>query len=141
MGKFGRVDIRGMKQFQKELKKLQDRDAFMEACAKELAARLLSMVVKRTPVGDYSKEVKVVAKRNSKYHKKGDVYTKRVKSKEKTGGTLRRGWISETQEEAQKGKTAISQEEILEYANGLKVSRFGKTYKIEIVNPVEYALT
>ena len=29
--------------------------------------------------------------------------------------------------------------EILEYANGLKVSRAGETLTIEIINPVEYA--
>lgn len=42
--------------------------AFMEACAKELAARLLAKVIKQTPVGQYPK------------------------SKGKKGGTLRRGW-------------------------------------------------
>lgn len=40
---------------------------FIESCAKELAARLLAKVIKRTPVG---------------------VYTNRV------GGTLRRGWTA-----------------------------------------------
>ena len=49
----------------------------MESCAKELAARLLAIVVKRTPVGDYSKEITIVAKRNSKKHKKGETYKKR----------------------------------------------------------------
>lgn len=71
MGKMGKFDLSGMKELQKNLKKLQDMDAFVEACAKELAARLLRMVVKRTPVGDYSKE------------------------SGKQGGTLRRGWTGE----------------------------------------------
>lgn len=68
MAKMGSVNMKGLKDFQKQLEKLQDRDAFVEACIKELAARLLRMVVKRTPVGVYSK-------------KSG-----------KKGGTLRRGW-------------------------------------------------
>jgi hypothetical protein len=43
-------------------------DQFFESCAKELAARLLAKVIKRTPVGQYPAE------------------------SGKKGGTLRRGW-------------------------------------------------
>lgn len=68
MGKMGKVDMKGLKEFQKQLEKLQDPDAFVEACVKELAARLLRLVVKWTPVGEYPK------------------------SSGKKGGTLRRGW-------------------------------------------------
>ena len=71
MGKMGKFDCKELKAFQEKLKKLQDPDAFVEACAKELAARLLRMVIKRTPVGQYSKE------------------------SGKKGGTLRRGWTSQ----------------------------------------------
>lgn len=141
MSKFGSINMKDMKKLQKELNKLQNREDLLEACTRELASRLLSMVVKRTPVGDYSKEIQVIAKRTSKYHQKGDVYTKRIKSKEKTGGTLRRGWISKTQEDAKNGNPNIQAKEIVEYVNGLQVSRSGRTYKIEIINPVEYALT
>ena len=53
-------------------KQLEDADKvveeFINACAKELAARLLAKVIKRTPVGDYPN------------------------SSGKKGGTLRRGW-------------------------------------------------
>lgn len=106
MAKLGKFKASGMKEFRDKLKKLQDPDAFVESCAKELAARLLRLVVKRTPVGDYS----------------GDTYTcasgqphKGHKVPGKTGGTLRRGWtIGEIRKE-------------------------GNLYKIDIVNPVEYA--
>lgn len=106
MAKLGKFKVSGMKEFRDKLKKLQDPDAFVESCAKELAARLLRLVVKRTPVGDYS----------------GDTYTcasgqphKGHKVPGKTGGTLRRGWtIGEIRKE-------------------------GNLYKIDIVNPVEYA--
>ena len=83
MAKLGKFKASGMKEFRDKLKKLQDPDVFVESCAKELAARLLRLVVKRTPVGDYS----------------GDTYTcasgqphKGHKVPGKTGGTLRRGW-------------------------------------------------
>lgn len=45
-------------------------DQFLESCAKELAARLLAKVIKRTPVGQYPE------------------------GSGKTGGTLRRGWTA-----------------------------------------------
>lgn len=64
----------------KELVKLQEQillfgdytqmDKFFESCAKELAARLLAKVIKRTPVGQYPAETG------------------------KVGGTLRRGWTA-----------------------------------------------
>ncbi len=69
MGRMGNFNANDLKKFQKELEKLnKNTDAFLQACAKELAARLLRMVIKRTPVGEYSK------------------------SSGKKGGTLRRGW-------------------------------------------------
>lgn len=77
MGRMGNFNIDGLKKFRDELNKLQDPDKFVEACAKELAARLLWMVVKRTPVGEYPK------------------------SSGKKGGTLRRGWTGEKRSSAQ----------------------------------------
>lgn len=127
MGRFGSMDIRGLKEFQKKINQLQNPDKFVKSCAKELAARLLAKVIKRTPVGDYSKEIEVTAKRDSKYHKKGDVYTKKVNPPGKSGGTLRRGWTG--------GKKVSAKN----YAESLKVHHFGDTYVIEIINPVEYA--
>lgn len=71
MGKMGKFNFRELKDFEKKLKSMKDPDAFVESCAKELAARLLAKVIKRTPVGDYPK------------------------SSGKKGGTLRRGWAGE----------------------------------------------
>ena len=137
MAKMGKVDLKGLKEFQDQLEKQQkEADAFLEGCARELAARLLRMVVMRTPVGDYSHEVEVVAKRDSKNHKKGEVYTKRVNSGGKMGGTLRRGWI--TQREGS-GSEGLKTNGASQFADSLKVHRFSDTYVIEIMNPVEYA--
>lgn len=77
MAKLGKFKASGMKEFREKLKKLQDPDAFVESCAKELAARLLRLVVKRTPVGQYPK------------------------GSGKKGGTLRRGWTGEKRASAQ----------------------------------------
>ena len=59
--------------FSEQLKQLNEdlRGQFIEECAKEIAARLLNKVIKRTPVGVYK-------------DKKGKT--------KKQGGTLRRGW-------------------------------------------------
>lgn len=71
--RFGKADYKQMKQLHEKFKKLDEQQivAFYEAAAKHLAARLLSLVIPRTPVGQYSQ-------------KSG-----------KKGGTLRRGWTNE----------------------------------------------
>lgn len=133
------TDFSQVKKLRDELVKFQEQEAeqFCVECAKELAARLLASVVKRTPVGDYSREIEVTAKRDSKYHKKGDVYTKRVNPSGRHGGTLRRGWTSKTQQEAEsrkdKGKVTT------EYIDSLAVEHVGDKYRISIGNPVSYA--
>lgn len=75
----GGFDAKQLKKFAEELQKLQDPDAFVESCVKELAARLLRMVIKRTPVGEYP-------------NKSG-----------KKGGTLRRGWTGSKGQASAKG--------------------------------------
>lgn len=72
MARSGRCKFDDLKKFQEKLNKLNESEvnAFIEACAKEIAARLLAKVIKRTPVGDYPK------------------------SSGKKGGTLRRGWTA-----------------------------------------------
>lgn len=121
MGRTGKVDIDGLKNFRTQVEKSLGADQvnlFIESCAKELAARLLAKVVKRTPVGDYSGDSYSCA--GGKSHKGGRVPGK-------VGGTLRRGWTG--------GKQSAASA----YANGLRVRHSGDAYTIEIVNPVEYA--
>lgn len=117
MAKMGGFSAADMKKLQKQLNKIQEGnvEAFIEACAKELAARLLAKVIKRTPVGEYPK------------------------SSGKKGGTLRRGWTSKTHEEAAGGTGKGSIAAGKSYAESLTINHFGNTLVIEIVNPVEYA--
>lgn len=44
------VDTSGLEEFAAQIAKLADKDAFMEACVKELGARLWAKVDHRTPV-------------------------------------------------------------------------------------------
>lgn len=128
MGKMGSFSVKGLKDFQRRLEKIRQNDveAFMEACAKELAARLLAKVIKRTPVGDYS---------GKPYSCAGGVTHAGHKVKGKVGGTLRRGWTSKTHAEAESGKKASAKD----YADSLTVKHVGNMLTVEIVNPVEYA--
>lgn len=100
-----KIDIKGMKKLQKNLNKLKDEQVqeFIEGVSKELAARLLAKVIKRTPVGQYPK------------------------GSGKMGGTLRRGWTG------QKNNNAAT------YAQSLSIQHVGNSYVIEIINPVQYA--
>ena len=121
MAKNGKVDVKGLENFRKNIEKSlgsNQINEFIESCAKELAARLLAKVIKRTPVGDYSGDSYTCASGQS--HK-----GHRVPGK--VGGTLRRGW---TGGKSQSGTA---------YAQGLKVHHFGNVYVIEVINPVEYA--
>ena len=70
MARSGTINFRDFERIQNNLEKLNQEqvDLFIDACAKELAARLLAKVIKRTPVGDYPN------------------------SSGKKGGTLRRSW-------------------------------------------------
>lgn len=94
MAKFGKVDYKAFLNLQKKFEQFDkiESQKICEKSAKELGGRLLAKAKKKTPVGDYSKIIKVTAKRNSKRHKKGDVYTKRVNPSGKKGGTLKRNW-------------------------------------------------
>lgn len=78
MSRFGSANFDDLKKFQEKLNKLnQDEiNSFIESCAKELAARLLVKVIKRTPVGQYPT------------------------SSGKKGGTLRRGWTASKNQSA-----------------------------------------
>lgn len=70
MAKWGKADFEEFRQLQERLQKLEriDLDKFCRDVSKELAARLLALVIPRTPVGVYPEGTG------------------------KNGGTLRRGW-------------------------------------------------
>jgi hypothetical protein len=143
VSRFGNAKFDDLKKFQEKLNKLNETEvnAFIEACAKELAARLLAKVIKRTPVGEYDKQVSFTAnipeqevnfttKSGKAVSFKAKAQEKQVSFKPSTGkkgGTLRRGWTA--------GKTSSASG----YVDSLRVNHFGGTYVIEIVNPVDYA--
>ena len=114
MGRMGKFSASDLKKLQRQLDKVRekDMDAFVEGCAKELAARLLARVIKRTPVGDYPK------------------------GSGKKGGTLRRGWTSQS---SGSGAEGLKTRGAKGYVDSLKINHYDGYVVIEIVNPVEYA--
>ncbi|MEH7342752.1 HK97 gp10 family phage protein [Bacillus sp. JJ1532] len=130
MASWGSVNFEQLKRLQKRMQQLErvEYEKFCEECSKELAARLLAKVIRRTPVGLYSKEVNFVTKDGKQ--------VSFTASTEKIGGTLRRGWTTKTHQEAEassKGKNAKA------FADSLKVTKQGNLYILEVINPVEYA--
>lgn len=111
---WGNCDYKQLQRLRNSLATLQsmDMDHFCTKVSKELAARLLALVIPRTPVGQYPK------------------------SSGKKGGTLRRGWTSKTQADA---ASRGGSNDAKAYAEALPVRKSGNAYTIEVINPVEYA--
>lgn len=150
MARNGTVNLQELEAFRQKMEQNLSGDrlqAFIESCAKELAARLLAKVIKRTPVG---KKPEIKGDKFVKVNVKGADGKERVRkylSSEGArletywggykGGTLRRGWTAKTHEEAESGQG--SGKPAHEYAQSLKIKRSGSKYTIEIINPVKYA--
>lgn len=94
-------------------------DGYYRQAARELAGRLLALVVPRTVVGHYPPEMNRI------------------------GGTLRRGWVSKDQDTSfdrtQAGAPCPSAKEMHDWAQSLDVEVRAGTYTIKVHNPVEYA--
>ena len=136
MGKNGKVDYKAILELRDTIEKNltgKELQSFIDSCAKELAARLLAKVIKKTPVG---KKPELQGEKTIKATGKGGKQKRFLTADAARlqqywggyqGGTLRRGWTG--------GKKVKAED----YAQGLKVQHVGNTYVIEIVNPVEYA--
>lgn len=110
MGKYGSCNFDGLKDLKRKLEILEKQKAeeFMEACAKELAARLLAKVIKRTPVGQYPS------------------------GSGKVGGALRRGWT------AGKNQNAISYAQSLQIQHVGDVYKIVITNPVDYASYVEF---
>ena len=160
MAKWGECDYSELEAFREKLEKLADEtDEFCVSCAKELAARLLALVIPATPVYKEKQKDKVYKRGDKKGQvmktKSGKVRTEDdlsvnfttsdgkevsfVRKHKRLGGTLRRGWTSQTHEEAVGGSGKSSVAEGKAFGENLKVTRKGDIYEIEVINPVEYS--
>lgn len=129
MASWGNCDYKQLQKLRDNLARLQsmDLDRFCTEVSKELAAKLLRLVIPRTPVGKYNGQEYVCEM--GKHHGGNRVTGK-------NGGTLKRGWTAKNQAEADGGGGQV---DVKAYANSLPVFKRGRTYYIEVINPVEYA--
>ena len=144
MAKWGKCDFKQLQKLRDNIAKLEetDMDKFCRETSKELAARLLALVIPRTPVGKRpklsgpktekvvgasGKERTFLTAEGARYEQYWGGYM---------GGTLRRGWTARTEREAESGGGSDSVEE---YVATLPVTKAGGEYRIEVINPVEYA--
>ena len=113
------VKYKELQDFTRKIEDLnkQQKDEFMKACCKELAARLLKKVIKRTKPGNYENKV---------------------------GGTLRLGWTSAKTGDSKRDTTQAMYDNL--FGSDQKVSqknmsvrKEGNTYIIDVTNAVEYA--
>lgn len=111
MAKWGSTDFRDLKRLSNNLDNYLKATDILEEVAKELTARLLGKVIPRTPVGQYPS------------------------SSGKVGGTLRRGWTSDSQEQAESGSNI----DINAYVDSIEINKTDKYVEILVINPVEYA--
>ena len=114
--RWGSVDYKQLQKLRNNLQRLQeiDMDKFCRDMSKGLAARLLQLVIPVTPVGQYPK------------------------STGKKGGTLHRGWTAKTEQEAASG-SGNGMNKMTSYVNALPVFKRGRTFYIDVINPVHYA--
>ena len=135
-------DVRELEKFRDNLVEFENKlDVFISDCAKELTARLLREVIKRTPVGKKPKVEKKTQKVKSSSGKTRSFLTREGAILQThwsgyVGGTLRRGWTSKTESEAESGGSSVDP---VAYASTLPIVRSGNLFRIVIVNPVEYA--
>ena len=89
MAKWGSADFKQLKELQARLQRFEkfDADAFCNKMAKELAARLLRKLIKKTPVGEYSDTVSFTTS-------SGEEVSFKLSGGAPLGGTLRRGWTT-----------------------------------------------
>ena len=120
------VDNSGLEALRKQLAEAvsgQEKDAFFERCCREMAARFLRKVIKRTPVGDGQFE----AVRNDDGGYAKDKTGKPKLQRLTNGGTLRRGW------------TAGRNINPVSFAGTIRVRHMGKQYFLVIKNNTSYA--
>ncbi|MFF5993460.1 HK97 gp10 family phage protein [Lysinibacillus sp. KU-BSD001] len=111
MVRWGRVDFRQLQRMQRKMERLERAgfDKFCEDAAKELAARLLAKVIKRTPVKEGTlRNAWTAGKKHWTEDGKGNVRTNRI------GGASG-------------------------FANGLEVTQKGDVYEITVSNSMDYA--
>lgn len=118
MAKWGKVDLKQFKDLRDRIEKMAsaDTEEFITKVAKNLTARLLAKAIERTPVGQYEESSGMI------------------------GGTLKRGWISKTEREAEGRAVFGGGASVAAYVKDIPITKSGNVYTIDIINPVHYGI-
>ena len=149
MPKWGSCDIDKLQGLFDRMEKLAnlDIDQFCIDASREMAARLLALVIPRTPVGrkptlkrlggeGASKTVKVKGtsgRSHTMLSREGAILAEHWEGY--IGGTLRRGWTAKSEAEAQQGGSGVSPSA---YASSMPVTKTNGVYQITVINPINY---
>ena len=131
-------DFDQLEMLKRQLQKVaspQKSQLFYEECVRELAARFLAKVIKRTPVGIGTFEVIRDKKGNPVKSKRGKNKGKTRLQRLTNGGTLRRAWTAQTESQAESGNTP----DAVSYSKMINVKKIGSNYQIIITNCMKYA--
>ncbi|WP_196595906.1 HK97 gp10 family phage protein [Pectinatus frisingensis] len=127
--------LEGLKKQFEQAVALKESRFFYEECIRELAARFLAKVIRRTPVGPGVFEVIRDKENNPVKYKRGKNKGKIRLRQLTNGGVLRRAWTARTQSQAESGNTP----DALSYVKMVNVRKVGSNYQIIITNPMQYA--
>lgn len=147
MARWGNADFEQLRELQERLQKLQsiDLNKFCEDASKELAARLLALVIPRTPEGRKPKleGPKTVEFTDSNGETRSFLSAEAARIEQYwggyAGGTLKRGWTAKTESEAKSGKGVPTEAQGAQYARKLPIEKSGRYYIVKVINPVKYA--
>jgi hypothetical protein len=132
-----KTDFSAFYAFEKKLERLAANDLapLFEKMAKGLAARLITLAKKRTPVWSGSNQKSYIDALDIWDDEKEAIWQEHWQGR--SGGTLRHGWTAKTEEEAAQA-SGPGQDPVV-FAQSLRVSKGGGAYSVEVVNPVHYA--
>lgn len=146
------VDCKELKALKKKLEnEVNAMDLFIQDCAKELAARLIAKAIRNTPTGQ---KPEFKDSKGEKLPKSAKVKGTSGKSKSfltregaileqywggYAGGTLKRGWVSKTKEEAESGSGSPTAADAKAFVETLDITYSNGMYTIEVTNPLPYA--
>lgn len=136
MGGMGKVEYEQLKDMQKAFEAIVgdvESGVIYDEALKDVGRRHLSRVVQNTPYGKYPNQVTFIAYRGTPQEK---VVSFSVKPK--LGGTMKKGWVVNTQAQAEASKGVPSQAEISAKVASTPVQQVGKKRTMYFFNRVNY---
>lgn len=137
MGGMGKVEYEQLKKMQQAFIKIVgdvESGIVFDEALKDVGRRHLARVVQNTPFGKYPNQVTFIAYRGTPQEKLVSFSVT-----PKLGGTLKKGWVVNTQAQAEASKGVPSQAEIDSKVANTPIRQVGKKRTMYFFNRVHYA--